>query len=515
MWRLTMQRYPGCKDAKDAENSLNALLPRVLKRAAAARSVGKTLLTEEQWYRFYMNPFELMNAPRDMDLDDFDAKTVQRLKKALLAEIELEDGQLSWMLGLIIDKSRAISVCEEISDYDKSLRHWQIYQNKNLLAFLERGSHDHFLVDETDSPLATIDIFEDDSGFRTFISEPFARQFDLVLSEAISQQNLAIIECLLDGRRWVDPPFDDMCFENAHRLVDRMLEKVRGLPGEAEVRKLSAQEVASRIADNKIDSILNLFPTYLWNQQNEAISIIRTTAAKAWQAHHDIDLAKATIQVANRFSHRTAAMASALDADLKDIEEIIHKERAKEVKLTSGDDTWAISREGVTCGKVFIPADDVGAIRWGTIIQRQQTGNIKYDYLMVFRSKAGREVKFSWVSSDYEVSNKHFGNLIDAAVQYLLPPLAERMIETLRNANAVWIGPVQVMENGVQFETRGWLFSDTTFVPWNRFQYDIKNGDITVSDKEARKTKILIPFRDTDNAPLLKFLAFALTKSED
>jgi hypothetical protein len=69
-------------------------------------------------------------------LDEFDAKTLQRLKKSLLQEVELEDGAVSWLSGVSIDKSRAIGVCEELNDEDKRAFHWYVFQNKPLLAFL-------------------------------------------------------------------------------------------------------------------------------------------------------------------------------------------------------------------------------------------------------------------------------------------------------------------------------------------------------------------------------------------
>jgi hypothetical protein len=123
-----------------------------------------------------------------LDLDDLDAKTLQRLKKSLLQEIDLEDGAVSWLPGVSIDKSRAISVCEELNDEDDRAFHWYVFQNKPLLGFLCRGSHEHFLVDEEDSPLDIIEILDEEGvGFREWLSEPFAAQYDRVLSRVLRE----------------------------------------------------------------------------------------------------------------------------------------------------------------------------------------------------------------------------------------------------------------------------------------------------------------------------------------
>ena len=81
--------------------------------------------------------------------EDRDGRSTRLLPtRGGLQEIDLEDGAISWLPGVSIDKSRAIGVCEELNDQDKRAFHWHVFQNKPLMAFLCQGSHEHFLVDE-------------------------------------------------------------------------------------------------------------------------------------------------------------------------------------------------------------------------------------------------------------------------------------------------------------------------------------------------------------------------------
>ena len=90
----------------------------------------------------------------------------------LLQEIELEDGSVAWMPDAIIDKSRAIDVCAELNDDRRRLFHWNVFQNKPLLDFLSKGSHEHFLVDEQEYELDTIELLDDnENGFQEWLSE--------------------------------------------------------------------------------------------------------------------------------------------------------------------------------------------------------------------------------------------------------------------------------------------------------------------------------------------------------
>ncbi len=509
MWRLLLKRHQGYSPAQE---QIAAALPRLLMQAKSATNQGVTILPTDQWGCVYINPFQLLNSPDNLDFKDFDAKLIKRLKDALLKEIELEDGCIEWMAYIHIDRSRAIGICEELTDETKRVFHWHVYQNKLLLDFLSYGCHHHFLVKESTSPLETIELLEDqDSGFCEWLSEPFAKQFDLVLSKAIDQKNLVILECLLKGRRWVAPSYDDKCFENARRQVDRLLDPLRNALDCADESMPTVESVNQLLDQGAIVGIFNLLPAYFREIQNEAPFIIRNLAATCYKSHSRIDLSKNIIQLARRFTIYSIQVNHSLEEDIKKIDEIIHEELKNEVRLAKDGKKWEILKSGIYQGDRFFPANTLVSARWGIIVTRESHGK-SYNYLFAVKNKKGDEINFTWqATTDLEKNQGYFDNFISAAYSYLLPSIIESIDNRLNAGHSIQIGTCKVNGLGIQFETKGWGFTSTQFVPWQRVHFDVENGDLIVSDRASPKIKTAMSLRLIDNAPVLRFLVHLKT----
>lgn len=88
------------KVSDSVQGKLLALRKEVLKRP-------QPYLPQTEWFRHYVNPFTLLNVEPDDIVDN--PKALQKAKQALLREIELEDGKVDWLPGLVIDKSTAMA----------------------------------------------------------------------------------------------------------------------------------------------------------------------------------------------------------------------------------------------------------------------------------------------------------------------------------------------------------------------------------------------------------------------
>ena len=271
LWRLTLKRHP---DFDRAAEKIDRLLPRLLELKDNASKKHKTLLKQNQWYRFYINPFELINIQDDSytSVNEIKIKTIQKLKKKLLREIELEEGRIIWLDGLKIDKSTAIGVCDSLNDDSLKEYNWKVFCDKPLLNFLTKGEHSHFTVNEDESPLELLEYLENvDNGFQEWLTKPFIKQFDLVLCAAIEQKDLSVLEVLLDGRRWIEPSATNDCFEGARNRVDSLLEKLRKAEKQSEEKKPTIKEISILLTEGSLLQMLNLFPTFFWDLQDEAV----------------------------------------------------------------------------------------------------------------------------------------------------------------------------------------------------------------------------------------------------
>jgi hypothetical protein len=527
IWRLTQKRFP---EYKHAPEKVKSLLPRLLKLKEktlgdqlvllnngflethfSMEDEGLTLLDQKQWYKYYINPFELIDLKDGQfdAADKIDIKYIQKLKKQLKQEIELENGKVAWLKGLQIDLSKAIGVCDDLNDETNREFHWQIFTNKPLLGFLTRGEHKHFTVDKEWSPLETIEYLENhDNGFRKWLSALFTKQFNLVLSTAIIKENLAVLEVLLDGRRWIEPSYTTQCFEGAQKKIDLLLENLREAKEKAEEHKPTVDDIDRLLNKNSLLQMLNLFPTFFWGLQDEAVGIVRSITVSCYNNHKDSDLSKSILNLSKEFLFKSAEANKRLQSDFEAIENIIQEERKAEVSLTKGDDRWEITKDGIRNGKSYIPSDSVASARWGAMLSGDYS-DPTHDFLFVFNSTDGSQIKFQWkASQDLEKDKKFNKQLIDAIFQYILPGVIKKVSKQLKFTynNTVKIGHCSITKAGIEFDTKGWLFSKSNFIPWSRVEFNIENGDLVVKDKFSTKIKTALSLREVDNAFILQFL---------
>jgi len=494
---------------------MRSLLPRLLERANKARRQGESLLPREQWYEHYMNPFELINPPEDLDFDDFDPKTLQKLKKSLLQEIDLEDGAVFWMPGVTVDKSRAIGLCDELNDDTKCEFHWLIFQNKPLLEFLTKGSHEHFLVGETELQMDTIeiqlemiDLIEDeDNGFQEWLGRLFAPQFDRLLSKAIDTGNLVVLECLLGGRRWVAASQADQCFQNARRVVDRLVQPLRDAKERADQEKPTLSHIEGILHKGSMLGVMNLLPSFFEDYQNQVVHLIRGIAISCFNTHDDIDLSRQIIELAKRFRFRSAEANRFIEKDVEAIEKLVRQERQHEAKLTSGSQCWEITKEGIRMGESFIPTAEIASMRWGVILTGERSAPV-YNFLIAATAEDGqRRIVIQWEARNgIEQQQQYFQNFVEAAMNYLFPSLIGRVEKCLSSGLPVMIGSCRVTSYGIHYPVKGWIFTGEHFVSWRRARVSVDNGEVIVVDANDPKKKVLFSLRDTDNAPLLRVL---------
>jgi tetratricopeptide (TPR) repeat protein len=330
------------------------------KLSVSARTVnqsGTNILDKTEFHRFYVNPFVLLGCDIRSDIDDYPTKAIHKMKKVLIQDIDLEDGHVETLGGCSLDKSRALSLCDELLDDNSRTFHWIVFQDERLCDFLQTGDIALFTYDESYFPIDTLNELADPT-FLSWLSASFSRQYDLVLSRALEQNNLATIGILLGGRRYVAQEDEDTCFAGATRFVDRRMEPIRNAEKEASSKKPTLSTLSTMVIDPSnplaLAPLLNLLPAHFRFFQNEAVRLLRSIAVDCYNKHSDADLSKEVLKLANAFSAATVDVKHQIEADEQQVAEIISKEREREVRLTQGGEPLQITREGVRKGTEFV-----------------------------------------------------------------------------------------------------------------------------------------------------------------
>ena len=502
MWRRALNFDASYEPAR---RELKRAAPRLLTLADEACRDGDTVVNRKRWYASYLSPLELLDLADDVDLTD--ERQMRKRRKALLHEIELQDGRLPWLPGTIIERSRALSVLGELDDFRLRRNHALVYSDKRLLAFLSRGVHRHFLVD-TESLLTihkpeNLSVLEDiarNPEFRAWLSGYFAQQYGQVLALAINRKSLPVIECLMSGRRWVLPSQEDDCFERARRMVDGLIERISDARKEAAAKKPRFDEIERLLDRINLISILNLLPTFFESQQTAAVGELRQLSIECYNIHRDSALSRQILDLTRRFRFKTPDLSHQLDKDYEQIENLINEEKKYELQVKIGRVTWEIAKNGIRNGNNYIGIDEVVGVR----LSADETSGWfvrTVHYFFGFRGERGERVSFRWKDQAWI-----HRDMLNACLAYVVPHLVARMERKIARGETVRIGPFAVTNSGVSFKA-GLLFTRWQHVPWPHADIRVRHGTVFVADRRRSKVRTSCSVDGSENIVVLSALA--------
>ncbi len=502
VWRLAKKQSP---EYFHVLIQIRTLLPKILRYSGKQRF--KTILKQDQWYTYYINPFELINYSGSSEISmEIDTKEIKKQRRLLMQEIELEDGIIPWVRGLKIDRSRAIKICDDLANEKLVNYHLHVFNNKPLAGFLSRGEHKHFEVNEHWSPLETIEYLEDHkNGFRDWLTPFFKKQFENVLLKAISDSNPGLIKILMDGRRWASEPNSEELFKKAQAKIE---EKIRSFAEKdtSKTIKPVPHDIRLLLQKTSIPAILNVLPIFFWKQQDHAISILRSIALNCFNEHGDAELAQKILNFTHDFNFKSKKHNTQIKRDLEILEDIINEGRKHEASLTINGKKGGITRDRVYFGNQQFPTSHISSVRWGLIIGGTRARQIN-NYFFNFKSDTSDSIQFKWSTVYSHENDKINDSLINATLHYLIPSILQKQLDKLDRGQNLYIGDCKISKAGVYFESTEWMFfSRTHFIPWAQVSFDIANGEIVVIDRNTPKKKINLSLRNTDNAITLQLL---------
>ena len=371
-----------------AKELLETTKRKLVPLAARALSAASGLVESDKFFDFYISPFEMLQIADMTAANGLDAKAIKKAKKRLLHELELNDGKVSWLGDYSLDKARALAVVDELDDEAKRRYHLAVYRNNHLLNFLTRGDIRHFLYQDDYFPCDTEELLHRELGFGTFLSKPFAKQYNRVLTRAIDERLLPVVEVLFDGRRWVEPEDDDQCFEGASKRVGDIVEEMRAIVRGGSSRKVSLREIEVFLREHSLPELFNLLPVHFASYQGEIVKELRFLAISCFNDHGDSILSGDVLNLCDQFTSRDVAFNEQLEEDFKTIEAIISAERVnKTTQQVSSTQTkiWFYRSNG----KEYGPFDHNG------ITELARSGVIKPDTLVLCKGRSYCEAH-SW-----------------------------------------------------------------------------------------------------------------------
>jgi len=521
-----------------AQEQLEATKRKLVPLAERARGATRGLVHPDEYFQFYLSPFEALQLDVNEPADELDVKVIQRAKRRLLQEIELNDDKVSWLGDCALDKSRALALEDELYNKDKRRYHWAVFQNKRLLRFLTHGDIEHFLFSDDYFPHETLNLLDEEAAFRSFLSQPFARQYNLVLTRAIerrlaitrrrdvsSQYNLVLtrvssgIEALFDGRRWVEAEDEDTCFAGAAKRVDDLVELMRAKAEEGRRRKISVHEIEDFFQQYAVPDLFNLLPAAFRSAQTALVTEIRSLAISCCNEHGDFDLSQAVLNLCHKFHFKSTELNQLLEKDFQTIEQMVAEERKHETRLSFGATRpFEITKEGIRDGNTFFPAHSIQGLRWGISITGY-TGAERYEYLFAVKNDAGESIATSWSTdkSSEVAQTAFFTSMINAALSYLADAAIEKMQKRMQSGQSILIGPgplgpCTLTRQGISFKTQGLIFRKDRFLPWADVSTEVRNGQIIVSSIFQSGIETALSMRDTNNAVLLPLICVMMKK---
>jgi hypothetical protein len=289
----------------------------------------RTILPSTKWYQYYINPFELIGLPdKYSSIDNIDSNQIKKLKKLLLQEIELEDGKITWMPNLTIDKAKALNVCNELHDKNFLEFHLNVFNNKPLLNFLSRGDCTCFDVDLENTFL----VFKQQN--KTFNANTvliLINQFNLVVAEAIKTKQFTTINQLFNCRHWVPSSKLHLLTKSTSSIINKNIKHLEKILDKTKYQAIHWRMLSKILYQNSLFNIINELPQDLfWEQQEKTLELLNYIAV-ALANKDNFTVAVQILEVAQQFSFKSKKYDKLITENLQII---INKRFAKDNKTT-------------------------------------------------------------------------------------------------------------------------------------------------------------------------------------
>ena len=191
----------------------------------------------------YINPFHILSS-HVRDGEKIDKALLKRVKKRLLSEFELMDSPTIFIGDNEFDKNAVLQFFDKIETDQALYQHWQIYQNKPLLEFLEKGDLTFFKRTN-----AIQEVVNDEKLFH-YVSPYLVEQFNDELYDAVRKMDIRQTRLLAKNIQALDNKKEINAYQKTYRYL-------RGRIHDLKVTVEDAKRPRQRVLDSEVEDFLH------------------------------------------------------------------------------------------------------------------------------------------------------------------------------------------------------------------------------------------------------------------
>jgi tetratricopeptide (TPR) repeat protein len=486
----------------------------------------------------YINPYVLLNfneideQPEAYEWFDQPAEweellgSLTRRRRVLKAELELNDGVLSWLPKLSITEEVVHRVLGDLDDEGWHADHWAIFRMPLLKQFLMYGDLEYFYSREYPPyPLiaeiagADVDDYEHED-FIEFISPIFRHKLATAIKSLLDASNYENLVALFATRLPITAIDFDEVLEPVRRHFAHRKKILSDLETELETASVINTASELKLATEEA-KFLNMLPAQHGEKLREDMCRAYRSISIALANHRDdyttsnLALKAAeTFKVSETTKGRLTEDRSTIDGLIqrekkhKQAEEDTRKRHTLKMTLKSWfrERTLEISPTHFCWDGESISAEKIKAIRFGITINYTNGAKTGCNSILAVHDMNGKVVATEWLG-EYD-----FPKAVQSVLGLYSPAILTRMISAIERGEIVNIGSIRAEKKGIVFETG--IFSKTLrTIPWNHVVSEHSAGSISISSKTDAKASKSLSAREDWNACMITTLVEIMKSS--
>jgi hypothetical protein len=474
----------------------------------------------------YVSPYVLLNFEAVRDLpetvrldqpDDWDhlLGSLTRRRRALKAELELNEGKLSWLPELHITDEIVHRVLSELDDSGWHPHHWAVFCMPMLNRFLMFGDLDYFHLPENE-PYPLLPEFAPEVStnskqeqFVTFISPFFRQRWTRAIKQALDTENYDGASGLFVARAQVtDSDFDD-ALEPVRRHFSKRRQALKEFEDSIEAGGKESHDVQLELA-KKEARLLNVLPSHLCAKLRDDVCLGYRSISVALANHRGdftssdrmlkaAELFRSSVTVKQRLAEDRRAICNLLDSAQAEIRRKEQFTLRLRLKSWFRERTLEITPEHISWNGSSIAAERVDGLRYGITVKT--TNGIKTGTNSIF---AVRDESGAFVFTDWLDENNFFG-AVRCVMELHAATIYAKIITLIESGREYAIEGIKLNKNGIQFAS-GFIFQKSHTLKWDDVMAEISSGEVHVISLSNRKARTSLVCSNAWNACLLPTL---------